>query len=61
MSYQFEEQQCSKVERRKAAEGYEVRGLDIISVPTFTFDRLATQARSHATPPWLCDFGERQE
>ena len=35
-------------------------GLDI-SVPTFTFDRLATQTRSRATPPWLCDFGERQE
>lgn len=63
--HQFEEQSekltAQKVERRKAAEGYEVRGLDIISVPTFTFDRLATQTRSHATPPWLCDFGERQE
>lgn len=52
---------AQKVEERKAAEGYEVRGLDFVSVPTFTFDRLAMQTRSRATPPWLCDFGERQE
>lgn len=49
--------QCSTVKERK---GYEVRGLDVISVPTFTFHILAMQIKSHATPPWLRDFGERQ-
>ena len=40
-----------KVEERKAVEGYEVRGLDFISVPTFTFDRLcnADQKSCHST------------
>lgn len=35
-----------------------------LSIPTFTFDRLAIvtmQTKSRATPPWLRDFGERQE